>query len=124
MSSELFECCICYEPLRDNIHRTHCDHMFHKECLSTHLRLQKKTNIHQNCPLCRRDLAYLIPEKYLDVRVGDKVNIFLLDTHVKYYDVEVIEIGKTDEEEFVVANIKEDNYEYVFHFYLKNILFV
>lgn len=49
MSSELLECSICLEYLRDNVTHTPCNHLFHKDCLDKHLSM----DFTSRCPYCR-----------------------------------------------------------------------
>jgi hypothetical protein len=46
------ECCICLEPLIENLITSCCHHQFHKKCIKI---LRQRTN---NCPLCRREIKF------------------------------------------------------------------
>lgn len=65
-------CAICYEPLKEDIFTTKCNHKFHYDCMFMVLRNNTKTNIRKReCPYCRNDTGYLplkpgcIPQKYI-----------------------------------------------------------
>lgn len=112
MSSEILDCSICFEPLVEGVQKTPCGHLFHKACLSTHLKTQyfidsenceddddeeyyeelpldPESRVTQTCPLCRCDIRFLNTPT---VKVGDKVSMLYF---VEEF-VEIVEIIKCD----------------------------
>lgn len=84
------ECSICLEPLLgEDIHKTHCNHLFHRECL---VNSQRYT---QRCPLCRRDL---------DV-IESKRCIWKSFNECKDFDIEIINTGYNGNEEWIFAKV-------------------
>lgn len=43
-------CAICLEPLKTDIRKTHCNHRFHRKCLT------QVCDKDMKCPLCRSDI--------------------------------------------------------------------
>tara|TARA_Y100000992_G_C21193403_1_gene456737 strand:- start:491 stop:922 length:432 start_codon:yes stop_codon:yes gene_type:complete len=49
-----FECSVCYETYNlNNSAKINCDHLFCNSCID---QIKTKTNLDNNCPLCRRTL--------------------------------------------------------------------
>ena len=44
-------CPICLSALDDDVHKTVCNHLFHKECI------KKSNDVKKVCPICRGDLS-------------------------------------------------------------------
>ena len=121
-------CTICVNNFLENIeiYRTHCEHIFHKECLNKYLKKVSKKN-KLTCPNCNQNL--LINKKFLKHRnenekikiKNKKINIKIQNLNININqiqnNVDKIDIIETDKKRIIdidevlttVKNNADDN---------------
>ena len=108
-------CTICVNNFLENIeiYRTHCEHIFHKECLNKYLKKVSKKN-KLTCPNCNQNL--LINKKFLKHRnenekikiKNKKINIKIQNLNININqiqnNVDNIDIIETDKKRIIDIN--------------------
>ena len=101
-------CTICVNNFLENIeiYRTHCEHIFHKECLNKYLKKVSKKN-KLTCPNCNQNL--LINKKFLKHRnENEKIKIKNKKINIKIQNLN-ININQIQNNVDNIDNIETDN---------------